>query len=184
MANHDWFEFILDLSRFHSLRTVDRAPPPWANNLTYSATSHALINICTIHGDESQDSRAAVEPSAEQAKDIQILSWGNRQRTIWLRRVGRCNLYCHFRMHKLLLIQSTRRRIERCEQRPTTWILTIYRQRERRTECKSIALALYVACSSLAAAAVAATSSSTLSCSYIHKYIYSVQHFIQPVRAL
>lgn len=169
MANHDWFEFSY-VGLLLSLETVDRAPPPWANNLTYSASSHALKNVY-LHNSTAMRVKSSSSSEVQSRPRIyKYCRWGMESPKNNLVAKSQCNLYCHFRMHKLLLIQSTR------SEQPTTNNISA----ERRTECKSIAfrarrLFFFFA---------AATSSSTLSSTRLEIYLFCVTFYPTCARTL
>lgn len=119
MANHDWFEFSY-VGLLLSLETVDRAPPPWANNLTYSRM-HWKMYICTIPLRWESRAAAAVKCRAGQGfTNIVVEEW-NRQRTIWLRRA---NVIC------IAIFECTNCFWFNPQERKNSLLLTIYRQRE------------------------------------------------------
>lgn len=171
MANHDWFEFSY-VGLLLSLETVDRAPPPWANNLTYSASSHALKNVY-LHNSTAMRVKSSSSSEVQSRPRIyKYCRWGMESPKNNLVAKSQCNLYCHFRMHKLLLIQSTR-----TKEQPTTNNISA----ERRTECKSIA---FRARRLFFFFAAAATSSSTLSSTRLEIYLFCVTFYPTCARTL
>lgn len=169
MANHDWFEFSY-VGLLLSLETVDRAPPPWANNLTYSRM-HWKMYICTIPLRWESRAAAAVKCRAGQGfTNIVVEEW-NRQRTIWLRRA---NVIC------IAIFECTNCfwfNPQEANEQPTTNNISA----ERRTECKSIA---FRARRLFFFFAAAATSSSTLSSTRLEIYLFCVTFYPTCARTL